>query len=69
MARHHPGSLGSLFDRLMSASALGAGAGRRTETWLAVVLTATAAILTLATGLDPFVAMLAGGCLGFAGVV
>jgi chromate transporter len=39
------------------------------RTWLAVVQTVTAAILTLATRLNPLWLLLAGGCLGFAGVV
>jgi chromate transporter len=53
---------------LMSASAL-VLAQAADRTWLAVVLTATAAILTLATRLNPLWLLLAGGCLGFAGVV
>ena len=36
---------------------------------LAVVLTVASAILTLATRLNPLWLLLAGGCLGFAGVV
>ena len=53
---------------LMSASAL-VLAQAADRTWLAVALTATAAILTLATRLNPLWLLLAGGCLGFAGVV
>jgi chromate transporter len=53
---------------LMSASAL-VLAQAADRTWFAVVLTATAAILTLATRLNPLWLLLAGGCLGFAGVV
>jgi len=53
---------------LMSASAL-VLAQAADRTWLAVVLTGGAAILTLATRLNPLWLLLAGGCLGFAGVV
>ena len=53
---------------LMSASAL-VLAQAADRTWLAVVLTGSAAILTLATRLNPPWVLLAGGRLGFAGVV
>ena len=53
---------------LMTASAL-VLAQAADRTWLAVVLTGAAAILTLATRLNPLWLLLAGGCLGFAGVV
>ena len=53
---------------LMSASAL-VLAQAADRTWLAVLLTGTAAILTLTTRLNPLWLLLAGGCLGFAGVV
>ena len=53
---------------LMTASAL-VLAQAADRTWLAVGLTVTAAILTLATRINPLWLLLAGGCLGFAGVV
>jgi chromate transporter len=53
---------------LMTASAL-VLAQAADRTWLAVVLTMASAILTLATRLNPLWLLLAGGCLGFAGVV
>jgi len=53
---------------LMTASAL-VLAQAADRTWLAVGLTASAAILTLATRINPLWLLLAGGCLGFAGVV
>jgi chromate transporter len=53
---------------LMTASAL-VLAQAADRTWLAVVLTAVAAILAFATRLNPLWLLLAGGCLGFAGVV
>jgi chromate transporter len=52
----------------MTASAL-VLAQAADRTWLAVVLTVASAILTLATRLNPLWLLLAGGCLGFAGVV
>jgi chromate transporter len=39
------------------------------RTWVAVLMTAAAAALAFATGLNPFWMLLAGGLLGFAGVV
>ena len=53
---------------LMAASAL-VLAQSSDRTWMAVVLTGSAAILALATRLNPLWLLLAGGCLGFAGVV
>jgi chromate transporter len=53
---------------LMTASAL-VLAQAADRTWLAVGLTASAAILSLATRLNPLWLLLAGGCLGFAGVI
>ena len=53
---------------LMTASAL-VLAQAADRSWFAVVLTISAAILTLATRLNPLWLLLIGGCLGFAGVV
>ena len=53
---------------LMAASAL-VLAQAADRTWLAVALTGGAAVLTLATRINPLWLLLAGGCLGFAGVV
>lgn len=39
------------------------------RTWIAVALTGVAAVVVLATRLNPLWVLLAGGCLGFAGVV
>jgi chromate transporter len=38
------------------------------RTWLAALVTAVSAVLAFATRLNPFWLLLAGGCLGFAGV-
>jgi len=53
---------------LITASAL-VLAQAADRTWFAVILTMASAILTLATRLNPLWLLLAGGCLGFAGVV
>jgi chromate transporter len=53
---------------LMSASGL-ILALTSDQTWPAVMITAVAAVLAFATRLNPFWMLLAGGCLGFAGVV
>lgn len=53
---------------LMSASGL-ILALTSDQTWPAVIITAVAAVLAFATRLNPFWMLLAGGCLGFAGVV
>ena len=37
--------------------------------WMAALVTAVSAMLAFATGLNPFWLLLAGGCLGFAGVI
>jgi chromate transporter len=37
--------------------------------WIAALVTAVAAVLAFATQLNPFWLLLAGGCLGFAGVI
>jgi chromate transporter len=39
------------------------------RSWVAVLITAVAAVLAFATRLNPLWMLLAGGCLGFAGVV
>ncbi|MDB5515282.1 MAG: putative chromate transport protein, partial [Tardiphaga sp.] len=39
------------------------------RTWMAVAITAVAAVLAFATRLNPLWLLLAGGCLGFAGIV
>ena len=39
------------------------------RTWMAVAITAIAAVLAFATRLNPLWLLLAGGCLGFAGIV
>jgi chromate transporter len=39
------------------------------RTWLAVTTTAVAAVLAFATRLNPFWLLVAGGVLGFAGIV
>lgn len=39
------------------------------RSWMAVLVTAAAAVLAFATRLNPLWLLLAGGCLGFAGVV
>ena len=39
------------------------------RTWLAALVTAVSAVLAFATRLNPFWLLLAGGCLGFAGVI
>jgi chromate transporter len=39
------------------------------RTWAAGVITATSAVLAFATRLNPLWMLLAGGCLGFAGVI
>jgi chromate transporter len=53
---------------LMAASALvlGQAADRN---WLAVLFTGVAAALAFATRINPFWLLLAGGCLGFAGII
>jgi chromate transporter len=53
---------------LMSASAL-VLALSADRSWMAALITASAAILAFATRLNPLWLLLAGGCLGFAGVV
>ena len=53
---------------LMSASGL-ILALTSDRTWAAALITALTASLTFATRLNPFWMLLAGGCLGFAGVV
>lgn len=53
---------------LMSASAL-VLAVTSDRTWPAALITAVAAFLAFATRLNPLWLLLAGGCLGFAGVV
>jgi chromate transporter len=39
------------------------------RTWSAGLVTATAAVLAFGTRLNPLWLLLAGGCLGFAGVI
>jgi len=39
------------------------------RTWVGVLVTAVAAALAFATRLNPLWLLLAGGCLGFAGVI
>jgi len=39
------------------------------RTWIAALVTALSAVLAFATRLNPFWLLLAGGCLGFAGVI
>ena len=39
------------------------------HTWVAVLVTVGAAVLASATKLNPFWMLLAGGCLGFAGLI
>jgi chromate transporter len=39
------------------------------RTWAGAVVTAVAAVLAFATRLNPLWLLLAGGCLGFAGVI
>jgi chromate transporter len=39
------------------------------RTWAAALLTATTAVLAATTGLNPLWLLLAGGCLGFIGVI
>jgi chromate transporter len=53
---------------LMSASAL-ILALSSDRTWIAALVTAVAAALAFATRLNPLWMMLAGGCLGFAGLI
>lgn len=53
---------------LMGASAL-ILALTSDRTWVAVLVTAAAAVLAFATGINPIWLLLAGGCLGFAGVI
>ncbi len=53
---------------LMGASALVVGQAAD-RTWPAVLLTLAAAVVAFATRLNPLWILLAGGCLGFAGVV
>jgi chromate transporter len=53
---------------LMGASAL-ILAQTSDRTWAAGLVTATAAVLAFATRLNPLWLLLAGGCLGFAGVI
>jgi chromate transporter len=53
---------------LMSASGL-ILAITADRSWTAVVVTAVAAVLAFATRLNPFWLLVAGGCLGFAGIV
>jgi chromate transporter len=53
---------------LMGASAL-VLALSSDRTWMAALITAAAAILAFATRLNPLWLLLAGGCLGFAGVI
>jgi chromate transporter len=53
---------------LMSASGL-ILAETSDRSWMAVLITAVAAVLAFATRLNPLWLLLAGGCLGFAGLV
>ena len=53
---------------LMGASAL-ILALTSDRTWIAGLVTATAAVLAFATRLNPLWMLLAGGCLGFAGII
>jgi chromate transporter len=53
---------------LMSASGL-VLAVASDRSWMAVLITAVAAVLAFATRLNPLWLLLAGGCLGFAGLV
>jgi chromate transporter len=53
---------------LMSASSL-ILALTSDRTWIAAVVTVVAAVLAFATRLNPLWMLLAGGCLGFAGVI
>jgi chromate transporter len=53
---------------LMSASGL-ILAQASDRSWTAVAITAAAAVLVLVTRLNPFWMLVAGGCLGFAGIV
>jgi chromate transporter len=39
------------------------------RSWAAVAITAVAAVLAFATRLNPLWLLVAGGCLGFAGIV
>jgi chromate transporter len=61
-------SLVPLSIGLMGASAL-VVAQAADGTWVAVVLTLVAAALSFATKMNPLWILLAGGCLGFAGVI
>ena len=53
---------------LMGASAL-ILAATSDRTWVAALVTAAAAVLAFATRINPFWLLVAGGCLGFAGVI
>jgi len=61
-------SLVPLSIGLMSASAL-VVAQAADATWAAVVLTLAAAAVAFTTKINPLWILLAGGCLGFAGVI
>jgi chromate transporter len=39
------------------------------RTWAAALITATSAVLAFVTRLNPLWMLLAGGCLGFAGII
>jgi chromate transporter len=62
------GALVPLSIGLMSASGL-ILALASDRSWVAVLITAAAAVLAFATRLNPLWMLLAGGCLGFAGLV
>ncbi|SRR5258707_11898536 len=64
----HSGGIGSTFIELMGASGL-ILALTSDRTWLAALVAAVSAVLAFATRLNPFWMLLAGGCLGLAGVV
>jgi hypothetical protein len=68
LACDYSGGAGATFDRVDGASGL-ILALTADRTWAGALVTAVAAALAFATRLNPLWLLLAGGCLGFAGVI
>jgi len=62
-------ALAPLSIGLMGASGLLLAALTSNRNWAAALVTVAAAVLAFATRLNPLWMLLAGGCLGFAGVI
>ena len=69
LARHHPGGAGAAFDRADGRQRPGSGADRRSDLGRRSWSPPRVAVLAFATRLNPLWLLLAGGLLGFAGVI